>query len=109
MQLGSAFCLLRTIVEAHASICDVFASVDWDVVWSHEDDRVGAVANAGDTLGKATKFDCVGLAPEFFVLGVDAGVGVEVGIENLPWESPTRSLICCEWAAGDVIVNLDAC
>ncbi len=64
---------------------------------SDEDYHVGAFANAGDALGKATKFDCVGLAPEFFVLGVDkkvvhfhegTGVGVEDGIENFPRELP---------------------
>ncbi len=110
--------LLRGIVDTHASVRDVFVSVDWDVVESDEDDHVGAVANAGDALGKATKFDHVGLAPEVFVLGVDkkvvhfhegAGVGVEDGIENFPWELPTRSLVCHEWAAGDVVVNMDAC
>ncbi len=78
--------LLRTIVDAHASARDVFALVDRDVILSNEDYRDGAFANAGDALGKATKFDCIGLAPEFFVLGVDkevvhfhegAGVGVE--------------------------------
>ncbi len=83
--------LLGVIVDAHASVHDVFASVNRDVVLSDEDDRVGAIANAGDALGKATEFDCVGLAPEFFVFGVDkkmahfqegAGVGVEDGIAN---------------------------
>ncbi len=76
--------------------------VDRNLVLSDEDDCVGAVANAGDALGKVTKFDRVGLAPEFFVLGIDekvahfyenAGVGVEDGIENFPWELPTRSLV----------------
>jgi hypothetical protein len=110
--------LLRVIVDAHASICDVFALVDWDVVSSDEDYRVGAVANAGDALGKATEFNRVGLAPEFFVFGVDekmahfhegTGVGVEDGTENFLRELPTRCLFCREWAAGDVIVNMDAC
>jgi hypothetical protein len=53
--------LLRTIVEKHGSIHDVFALVDRDVVLSDEDDCVGAIANAGASLGKATKFNCVGL------------------------------------------------
>ncbi len=66
--------LLRAIVDTHASIRDVFASVDRDVIASDEDDCVGAVANARDALGKGTEFDCVGLAPEFFVLGVDKKV-----------------------------------
>jgi hypothetical protein len=110
--------LLRTIVDAHVSVCDVFASVDWDVVSSNEDYRVGAFANARDALGKATKFDCVGHAPEFFVLGVDkkvapfhkgASVGVEEGIENFPRELPMRSLVSHEWVAGDVVVNMEAC
>jgi hypothetical protein len=110
--------LLRTIVDTHVSIHDVFVLVDRDLVASDEDDCVGAIANAEDALGKMTKFDCVGLAPELFVLGVDekvahfhegAGVGVEDGIENFPWELPTRSLVCREWAAGDVVVNMDAC
>ncbi len=110
--------LLRTIVDAHASVRDVFALVDWDVVSSDEDYHVGAFANAGDALGKATMFDCVGLAPEFFVLGVDkkvahfhegAGVGVEDSIENFPRELPMRSLVSHEWVVGDVIVNMDAC
>jgi hypothetical protein len=49
--------LLRAIVDAHVSVCDVFALVDWDIVSSDEDNRVGAIANAGDALGKATEFD----------------------------------------------------
>ncbi len=65
--------LLRTIVDTHASVRDIFGSVDRYVVAS-EDNRVGAIANAGDALGKATKFDHVGLAPEFFILGVDEKV-----------------------------------
>jgi hypothetical protein len=94
--------LLRAIVDAHAPVRDVFASVNWDVVSSDEDDRVGATANTKDALGKVTKFDCVGLAPEFFVFGVDkkvahfhegASVSVEDGIENFPRELPTRSLV----------------
>ncbi len=110
--------LLRAIVDPHASIRDIFALVDQDVISSDEDDHVGAVANAGDALGKATKFDCVQLSPEFFVFGVDkkmahfhegACVGIEDGIENFPRELPTRCLFCCEWAAGDVVVNMDAC
>ncbi len=89
--------LLRTIVDTHTSVCDVFLLVDRDAVTSNEDYCVGAFPNAGDALGKATKFDCVGLAPEFFVLGVDkkvaqfhegASVGVEDGIENFPRELP---------------------
>jgi hypothetical protein len=104
---------LRAIVDAHASVHDVFASVDWDVVLSDEDNRVGAVANAGDALGKVTEFDCVGLALEFFVFGVDkkmmhfhegAGVGVEDGIENFPRKLLTRCLFHREWVAGDVVV-----
>jgi hypothetical protein len=110
--------LLRAIVDAHASVRDVFALVDWDVLLSDEDNCVGAIANAGDTLGKATKFDCVGLAPEYFVFGVDkkmahfyegTSVSVEDGIENFPRELPTRCLFCREWVAGDVVVNMDAC
>jgi hypothetical protein len=38
-----------------------------------------------------------------------ASVGVEDGIENFARELPTRSLMHCEWAAGDVVVNMDAC
>jgi hypothetical protein len=69
--------------------------VDLDVILSDEDNHVGAIANAGDALGKATKFDCVGVAPEFFVFGVNkkmvhfhegAGAGVGDGIENFPRE-----------------------
>jgi hypothetical protein len=110
--------LLRGIVDAHASVRDIFASVDWDVILSDEDDHVGAVANARDALGKATKFNCVGLAPEFFVFGVDkkmahfhegTGVGVEDGIENFPRELRTRCLFCREMVAGDIVVNMDAC
>jgi hypothetical protein len=56
--------LLRMIVGAQASIRDVFALVDWNVVLSNEDYCVGAFANAGDALGKAAKFNCVGLARE---------------------------------------------
>ncbi len=93
--------LLRTKVDAHTSVHDVFALVNQDIVSFDENNRVGAVANAGDALGKATEFNPVGLAPEFFVLGVDkkvahfhegAGVGVEDGIENFSRELPTRSL-----------------
>jgi hypothetical protein len=92
--------LLRTIVDAHAPVCDVFALVDRDVVSSNEDNHVGALDNAWDALGKATYFNHVGLAPEFFVLGVDkkvahfhegVSVGVEDGVENFARELPTRS------------------
>jgi hypothetical protein len=62
--------LLRMIVDAHAPVHDVFALVDRDVVLSNEHNCVGALANAWDALGKANKFDHVGLAPEFFVLGL---------------------------------------
>jgi hypothetical protein len=94
--------LLRTIVDAHASICDIFVSVDWDKVLSYEDNHVGALANTWDALGKATEFECVGLAPEFFVLGVDkkvahfhegASVRVEEGIENFLRKLSTGSLM----------------
>jgi hypothetical protein len=108
--------LLRMIVDAHVPVCDVFVS-DRDVVLSNEGNCVGALANARDALGKATEFDCVGLAPEFFVLGVDkkvahfhegTSVSVEDGIENFARELQTRSLMHHEWAARDVIVNMDA-
>jgi hypothetical protein len=110
--------LFRGMVDTHASIRDVFALVNWDVIVYDEDNCDGAVANSQDALGKATKFNCVGLAPEFFVLGVDekvahfhegASVSVEDSIENFPWELPTRSFVCPEWAAGDVVVNMDVC
>ncbi len=109
--------LLRTIVDAHVPIRDVFVLVDWDVVLSNKDNCVGALANAWDALGKATKFNCVGLAPEFFVHGADekvahfhesASVGVEDGIKNFSRELLTRSLMRCEWAASDVIVYMPA-
>jgi hypothetical protein len=89
--------LLRMIVDAHASVCDVFLSVDWDIILSHEDYCVGACADARDALGQATEFNCVGLAPEFFVLGVDekvahfhegAGVVIEDGMEKFLRKSP---------------------
>jgi hypothetical protein len=110
--------LLRRIVDAHAPVCDGFALVNRDIISSNEDDCVGALTNAWDALSKATKFDCVGLAPEFFVLGVDkkvahfhegASVCVEDCVENFARESPTRGLMRCEWAAGDVVVNMDTC
>ena len=97
--------LLRAIVDEHTSVRDIFVSVDWDIVLSDEDDCVGAIANARDALGKATVFDCVGLAPEFFVFGVDkkmahfhegAGVGVEEGTENFSRELLIRCLFCRE-------------
>jgi hypothetical protein len=109
--------LLRTIVDAHVPVCDVFALVNQDVILSNEDNRFGALGNAWDALGKATKFDCVVLAPEFFVLGVDkkvvhfhegTSVSVENGIENFARESLTRGLTRHEWAAGNVVVNMDA-
>jgi hypothetical protein len=114
---GIGIGLLRMIVDAHVPVCDVFELVDWDVVSSNEDDHVGALANAWDALGKATDFDCVGLAPEFFVLGVDkkvahhegTSVSVEDGVENLERELPTRGLMHHEWVACNVIVNMDAC
>ncbi len=36
--------LLRTIVDTHVPVCDVFVLVDWDVVSSDEDNFVGAIA-----------------------------------------------------------------
>ncbi len=110
--------LFRAIVVTHASIRDVFALVNRDGITFGEDDCVGAVANARDALGEVIKFDCIGLAPEFFVLGVDkkvvhfhegAGVGVEDSIENFQWELPTRRLVCRERAAGNVIMIIDVC
>jgi hypothetical protein len=110
--------LLRTIVDAHAPVYDIFALVDWDIVLSNEDNHVVARANAWDALGKVTKFDHVGLAPEFFVVGADekvghfyegASVGVEYSIEYFSRELPMRSLMRREWVAGDVVVNMDAC
>jgi hypothetical protein len=44
------------IVDTHTSVRDVFALIDQDIVSSDEDNHVGAVANTGDALGKATKF-----------------------------------------------------
>jgi hypothetical protein len=97
--------LLRTIVDMHVPICDVFALVDQDVVLCNEDNCVGALASAWDALGKAAKFDCVGLAPEFFVLGVDkkvahfhegSSVSVEDSVENFMRKFPTRGLMCRE-------------
>ncbi len=45
--------LLRTIVDAHMPVCDIFASVDRDVISSNKGNCVGALANAGNALGKA--------------------------------------------------------
>ncbi len=109
--------LLRTIVDAHAPVFDVFAYVDRNVVSSNEDDLFGAFANAWNALGKATKFNCVGLVPEFFVVRVDkklahfhegASVGVEDSVKNFARILPTRSLMHREWAASYVVVNMDA-
>ncbi len=60
--------LFRTIVDAHAPVFDVFALVDQDLFLSNEDNCFCALANAWNAMGKAIRFDCVGLAPEFFVL-----------------------------------------
>ena len=104
-------------VDTHTSVREVFTLADRDIVLSNEDDHVGALANTWDALGKATKFNCVGLAPEFFVHGADekvahfhesASVGVEDGIKNFSRELLTRSLMRCEWAASDVIVYMPA-
>jgi hypothetical protein len=50
--------LLWVIVDAHASICDVFLSVDWDIVSSDEDYCVCACANARDALGTCPRVLC---------------------------------------------------
>ncbi len=50
--------LLRTIADAHASICDVFLLVDWDIVSSDEDYCVCACANARDALGTCPRVLC---------------------------------------------------
>jgi hypothetical protein len=63
--------LLRTIVDTHAPVCNFFVLANGDVVSSNEDNFVGALANDWDALGKGTEFNHLGLAPEFFVLGVD--------------------------------------
>jgi hypothetical protein len=63
-------CLFTMIVDAHAPVCDVVRLVDQNVVLFNEDDRVGALTNAWDALGKVTGFDCVGLAPGSLYLGL---------------------------------------
>jgi hypothetical protein len=35
-------------------------------------------------------------------------VGVEEGVKNFARALRTRSLMCHEWPAGDVVVNMDA-
>ncbi len=109
--------LLRTIVDTHALVCDVFVLVNLDIISSNEENCVGALANAWDALGKATELNRVELAPEFFVLGVDkkvvhfhegASVSVEDAIKNFARELPMRGMMRCKRAAGDVVVNMDA-
>ncbi len=84
--------------------------VHWDVVSSNEDNCVGALANAWDALGKATKLDSVGLAHKKVAhFHEGASVSVEDCIENFAREWPTRGLMHRKWAADDVVVNMDAC
>jgi hypothetical protein len=47
--------LLRTIVDAHTPVRDIFVLIDWDVVSSNVDNPVSGLAIAWDALGKVTK------------------------------------------------------
>ena len=88
--------LFGSLIDADVAICNIFALLEWDIILSSENNCVGAIACTWDALGKATKFGCVGLAPQFLVLGVDekvahfhvhASVIVEDSIENFLWVS----------------------
>jgi hypothetical protein len=60
--------LLQAIVHPDPWVCDVAFVVIWGVLALDENDSVGAFADSGDALSKATKFFCVGFAPQLLVL-----------------------------------------
>jgi hypothetical protein len=62
--------LLQAIIHADLRICDVAFAVVRDVLVSDENDSVSAFADSGDALSEASKFLCVGFAPQFLALGV---------------------------------------
>jgi hypothetical protein len=112
--IGISF--LGLIVYAHTSVRDILSSLEWYIVLSDEYNCVGACALAGDALGKAAEFCCVGLAPKIFVFGVDEEVahfhecacfGIEDGIENLAREVALRCLLGRECLARDLIVGVE--
>ncbi len=62
--------LLHAIVHADPRIRNVAFAIVLDVLALDENDSIGAFADAGDVLSKASKFLHVGFAPQFLVLGV---------------------------------------
>ena len=62
--------LLWTIIHTDLHVHDIALADIWDVLALDKNDSVGAFSTFGDALSKASKFLCVGFAPQFLVLGV---------------------------------------
>jgi hypothetical protein len=62
--------LLWAIIYTDSRLCDVAFVVVWNVLAADENNSVGTFADSRDALSKTSKFLCVGLAPQFLVLGV---------------------------------------
>ena len=60
--------LFSVINNTHTPIHDVRELGDEDIIAGNEYDGIGAFADAGNTLGQATKSNGVQVAPKFLVL-----------------------------------------
>jgi len=59
--------LFGAIVDTHTPICDVIEPGKWDFIECDRYDRIGAFAEAGNTLSQAAKFSGIRFAPKFLV------------------------------------------
>ncbi len=62
--------LLWAIIYTDSCIHDIAFAFVWNVFAADENNSVGIFADSGDALSEASKFICVGFAPQFLVLGV---------------------------------------
>lgn len=109
--------LFAAVVDTDAGVGGVTAAIGRDLVTLDEDNCVGALADAGDTLRETGKFLGVQFAPKFFVLGVDEEVMhfhelacgfVKDGLEHVRWELSACRAARCDDVACDVAVCGDA-
>jgi hypothetical protein len=62
--------LLWAIVYTDSHVLDVVFAIVWNVFVADENNSVSTFADSRNTLSKTPEFVCVGLAPQFLVLGV---------------------------------------
>jgi hypothetical protein len=66
--------LFGAIVYADVPICDVLEPDEWDFIACNKHNSIGAIADAGDTLGQMAEFSGVKFTPKFLLLWVDKKV-----------------------------------